>query len=126
MNLQKAPVNGNVFKSLIWKRRFLQALKHDLNLDEIGIASDPESALRRLQASVDLVSLEESLEIARAEAARASLEMQEQSRIIGSNFSDAVVCTVIVRCVLQMILRPREFGWILCFNQKKHFWIGSE
>lgn len=73
----------------------MQALKHDLNLDEINTASDPETALRRLQNSIDLVSLEESLEIARAEAARASLEMQEQSRTIGSNFSDAVVRTKI-------------------------------
>lgn len=66
------------------------ALKHDLNLDDIGTASDPETTLRRLQNSINLVSLEESLEIARAEAARASLEMQEQNRTIGSNFSDAV------------------------------------
>ena len=80
----------------------LQALKHDLNLDDIGTASDPETTLRRLQNSINLVSLEESLEIARAEAARASLEMQEQNRTIGSNFSDAVVCSNVLSILLQL------------------------
>ncbi len=53
--------------------------------------SDPETTLRRLQNNIDIVSLEESLEIARAETNRAANEMQEQSKTIGNNFSDAIV-----------------------------------
>lgn len=53
--------------------------------------SDPETTLRRLQNNIDMVSLEESLEIARAETNRAANEMQEQSKTIGNNFSDAIV-----------------------------------
>ena len=79
-----------------------------MNLDDIGATSDPETTLRRLQNSINLVSLEESLEIARAEAARASLEMQEQNRTIGSNFSDAVVCAFVLRIFL--VFEPLVLG----------------
>lgn len=69
-------------------------MKHDLNPDDLGGTIQPETTLRRLQSSIAMVSLEESLEIARAEAARASAELQEQSKAIGSNFSEAIVRTM--------------------------------
>ena len=65
-----------------------------MKIDAMESSSDPETVLRTLQNTVDLVSLEESIEIARAEAARAEYEMREQSRTIGNNFSEAIVSGV--------------------------------